>query len=441
MPGKDQDEIKNEAATEKGEEEKVGKPEEEKADKPEVKENIPSCVKDPKNVDIVDLLDKTVKEALAAKASDIHFEPRDNDMVIRFRIDGMLSDHCLLQKEIESALVFKIKVSAQLRTDEHFAPQDGRIKFMVDDTKINTRVSVLPTTKGEKVVFRLLTDFGEDFTLKDLGFNEKQLEIVQKNYRKPYGLIVAAGPTGSGKTTTLYTILKILNSREININTVEDPVEYDVRGVNHVQVNPKADLTFATGLRSLLRQDPDVLMIGEIRDPETASIAINSAMTGHLVLSTIHTNDAVTTVPRFVDMGVAPYLVSSTVNLVIAQRLGRRLCKECKKAVKVDDKMLEDISRFRSDIAKLLKKGETVYTEVGCEKCGGNGYKGRVGLYEVLELNEELRETIANKTDTEALFKAARKQGFIVIVEDGIDKIRSGLLSVTELIRVTALKE
>jgi type II secretory ATPase GspE/PulE/Tfp pilus assembly ATPase PilB-like protein len=257
---------------------------------------------------------------------------------------------------------------------------------------------------------------------------------------KPYGCILVSGPTGSGKTTTLYSILKIINSREKNITTVEDPVEYEIEGVNQVQINTKAELTFARGLRSILRQDPDIIMIGEIRDAETAEIAINSAMTGHLVLSTIHTNDAITTVPRLIEMGVDPYLVANTINTVIAQRLARKLCDKCKKKKVLAQTDLDELGVYRPDIVTILKAGDTVYEEVGCESCT-NGFKGRVGLYEVLEINESLRNLILERKSSDEIFKIARENKFVLILEDGVDKIRKGLISLNELVRVTALRE
>lgn len=392
-------------------------------------------------VDVGGLLEEIVKKALEEKSSDVHIEPREQNVVIRFRVDGLLREVMTIDKKLEQALVFKIKVASRLRTDEHFAPQDGKIRFVFDDMKVDTRVSILPTTKGEKIVFRLLTQQGKAFGLEDLGIVGRDLEIVQKSFTKPYGMIVAAGPTGSGKTTTLYSILKILNDPDINITTIEDPVEYDIDGINHVQVNAKANMTFATGLRSLLRQDPDILMIGEIRDGETARIAINSAMTGHLVLSTIHTNDAVTTVPRLIDMGIEPYLVSSTINVVIAQRLARKLCESCKTATTISPEEHAEIQTVRPDIAALLKPGDPMHKAGSCATCGGVGYKGRIGLYEVLEVNKAVRDQINAGASADEIFKAARESGLTLIVEDGIKKVKLGIISIDELQRVTAIKE
>ncbi len=390
--------------------------------------------------DITKILDQMVMDALNLGASDIHIEPRENDILIRYRIDGILRDAKIIDKKYEKTLIFKIKVNARLRTDEHFVPQDGRIRFKFDD-KLDTRISILPVTKGEKVVIRLLSQKGKSFALTDLGFRPEEIAIIERSYKKPYGSIVSSGPTGSGKTTTLYSILQLVNSRDINISTVEDPVEYEIEGVNQVQVNQKAGLTFGTGLRSLLRQDPDVIMIGEIRDEETAEIATNAAMTGHLVLSTIHTNDSVTTIPRLIDMGVDAYLVASTLNVVLAQRLSRRLCEKCKQETSLSMEEYTTIKKLRPDIALLIKQGEKLYKAAGCNVCGNSGYKGRIGLYEILEVTEKIRQIIIDSANTDTIFKAAREQGLKLIVEDGVEKIKLGTISMDELIRVTALKQ
>ena len=393
--------------------------------------------------DIGELLNNIVLTALHRKASDIHIEPTEKDMLVRYRIDGILNDILLIDKSFQDELIFKIKISARLRTDEHYSPQDGRITFkFVEEGKLDTRISILPTSRGEKVVIRLLTRESKELTLEQLGIVGKSLETVEKNYKKPWGMILAVGPTGSGKTTTLYSILNIINSREKNITTIEDPVEYDMEGINHIQVNANANMTFANGLRSILRQDPDIVMVGEIRDTETARIAINAAMTGHLVLSSLHTNDAVTTIPRLVDMGVEAYLVASTVNLIIAQRLARVLCKECKEQYTVSKGEIEELQAARPDIARSVKVGDKIHRHVGCEACGNSGYRGRVGLYEILALNKEMRNIINNKDfSVDEIYNEAEKTHLVTILEDGIDKLRIGQVDISELIRVTALNE
>lgn len=403
-------------------------------------ELIDEELQDEEYASIGNLLDNVVKLALDKKASDIHLEPKKDHLLIRYRLDGILQDIEKLPKKYEKALVFKIKVNAKLRTDEHFSPQDGRIKFAFT-SNLDTRISIIPTTNGEKVVIRILAQEGRSFKLEDLGYSPRDLEIIRKNYLKPYGTIIAAGPTGSGKTTSLYSILQIINSREKNITTIEDPVEYEIDGVNHIQVNPKAGLTFEKGLRAILRQDPNVLMIGEIRDAETAEIAINAAMTGHLVLSTIHTNDALTTIPRLVDMGVEPFLVASALNVVLAQRLGRRLCENCKQKTKITKEEYEMLEKYRPDIVTLIKSEEVIYKEQGCDQCGKTGFKGRIGLYEVFEITENIRKIIVESRDMDQIFKLAREQGLQLIVEDGVTKLKQGILSLSELLRVTALKQ
>ncbi len=406
----------------------------------EVKEEV-DILGDDEEVDVSSLLDELIYDAVVSKASDVHIEPTENNILIRYRVDGLLREVLKLDKDLESSFVFKIKVASRLRTDEHFAPQDGRISFKFEDTEVDTRVSILPTTKGEKIVIRLLTAKGKDFKLQDLGIQGRDLELVTKSYNKPYGMILAVGPTGSGKTTTLYTILKLLKSDDVNITTIENPVEYDIDGINHVQINTKADLTFANGLRSILRQDPDIIMVGEIRDNETARIAINAAMTGHLVLSTLHTNDAVTTIPRLIDMGIENFLVASTVNVIIAQRLARRLCDKCKKKKTLAAKDIEEIKKLRPDIASYLKPKASVHEAVGCAECTNTGYKGRVGIYEVLPVNKEVRKIIGYEGTADDIFKLAKKQGMTTMLEDGMAKIAEGVISVEELTRVTAIKE
>ncbi len=390
---------------------------------------------------VSDLLESIALNAYESKASDIHIEPADDRIFIRYRIDGILRDVLTLEKEIEQPLLFKIKINAKLPTDEHFAPQDGRITFQFDKLKVDTRISILPTTKGEKVVIRLLSSEGKEISLEDLGIIGDKLDEVKRAYNKPYGMILTVGPTGSGKTTTLYAILKLLNSREVNITTVEDPVEYSIKGVNHVQINPRADLTFANGLRAILRQDPNIIMIGEIRDDETAKIAINSAMTGHMVLSSLHTNDAITTIPRLVDMGVEEFLIASTLNIIIAQRLSRRLCEKCKVKYALTEAEHTELKKMRPDIAELVKPGETLYKEKGCSECSASGFKGRIGLYEILEVKKEIRKLISEKGNIDDIFDVARQQGLVLIVEDGVAKMKQGIISLSELMRVTAIKE
>jgi type IV pilus assembly protein PilB len=397
--------------------------------------------KDGSELNIVELINYIVKQAIKAKTSDIHIEPHEEVVVVRFRIDGILKDVLQVGKDIQESLLFRIKVAAKMRTDEHFAPQDGRIRFIIENKKIDTRISILPTSSGEKVVMRLLIKEGKSFTFSALGMSDADQLVVEKSYKRPYGMILAVGPTGSGKTTSLYAILQKLNSRDVNITTVEDPVEYSIDGVNHIQVNNKANLTFASGLRSILRQDPDIVMIGEIRDAETANIATNAALTGHLVLSSLHTNDSISTIPRLIDMDVEPFLVASTLNIVIAQRLARKLCDKCKVQYSIDQEELNRINKIRQDIGMHFKVGDAVYKEKGCETCGDSGFQGRFGLFEILEITEKIRRMISERENIDDVFKVARENGMKLIVEDGVNAIKTGITSLEEIMRVTALKQ
>lgn len=440
-----------------------------------------------KKLNVSDLLDIIVREAYERKASDIHLEARKgNNLLVRYRIDGMLRDIVTIGNNLEESILFIIKVRAKLRTDIHFTPQDGKILFSFkkgdlgegivevkneeqkeskkskenedaqvnvasallheekedDGVNIDARISILPVTYGEKVVIRLLSQNNRAFGLADLGFEPDDLAKVEASYKEPYGLILATGPTGSGKTTTLYSILKILNTREVNITTIEDPVEYNIVGVNHIQINPKSDLTFANGLRSILRQDPNIIMVGEIRDTETARITVNSALTGHLVLSTIHANDAISAIPRLIDMGIEPFLVASTVNIIVSQRLARRLCDHCKSEYIIGkDEEHKELLKLRPDISKYLSSTDKLYKANGCSKCDNTGYSGRIGIYEILRTNKEIRDVIISQPTTDSIYAAAKKQGFKLMIEDGILKLKKGVVSIEELMRVVAIKE
>jgi len=373
------------------------------------------------------------------KASDIHIEPTDNYSLVRFRIDGILHDIVDLPISIHSRIITHIKVLSKLRTDEHAAPQDGKISWINESNeRLDLRVSIIPINRGEKAVLRLLSAQARQLSLVTLGFSPSDLNKVKNAYTKPYGMILSTGPTGSGKTTTLYAILGPLNKRNVNITTIEDPVEYDVPGVNQIQVNPKTNLTFASGLRSIVRQDPDIILVGEIRDKETASIAVNSAMTGHLVLSTLHTNDAATAIPRLLDLKVEPFLVSSTVNVVIAQRLVRKNCLKCRSSREIITSDLEKY--FKKDtIVKNFKGKKTIriYENKGCPVCHNTGYTGRIGIYEVLVVTDEIRSAINSHQDAATIAKLAIKAGMTTMLEDGLNKVIQGITSIEEIIRVT----
>jgi type IV pilus assembly protein PilB len=392
------------------------------------------------DVSVVRLVDDLFSYAYTNHASDIHIEPTAESVKIRFRIDGVLHDVLTLPKSILELIVTRLKILSKLRTDETRSAQDGKIVTKVEGDKVDIRVSIVPITQGEKVVMRLLAAKGQQLNLTDLGMKGSQLEIVMQAIHRPFGMLLVTGPTGSGKTTTLYALIKIINKRDVNICTIEDPVEYDLAGINQIQVNAKTNLTFAAGLKSLLRQDPDIMMVGEIRDEETASIAINSAMTGHLVLSTLHTNDAATALPRLLDMNIEPFLVASTLNVVVAQRLIRRICLKCIVSYTLSDKEIEDIKKM-IDIDKFLDidklKDVRLYKGKGCDKCNHTGYAGRMGVYEVLEIDDSMRDLITTRADSDKIKEQAQANGMTTMLEDGFDKVVSGQTTLEEILRVT----
>jgi type IV pilus assembly protein PilB len=377
---------------------------------------------------IIKIVDTLIKYAYENKSSDIHLDPLDEKAIIRFRVDGILHDIVSIPLQIHTQVVTRIKVLSRLRTDEHQAAQDGKLRYKLDSGELDIRVSIVPITEGEKVVMRLLSDQNRQFSLHDLGFSDSDLDKVKNAFTKPYGMILATGPTGSGKTTTLYSILKLLNERKINIMTIEDPVEYDMQGVNQIQVNKETNLTFAEGLRSIVRQDPDVILVGEIRDPETASIAINSAMTGHLVLSTLHTNDSATTFPRLLDMKVEPFLISSTVTIVVAQRLVRQICTKCRtgKDIPVGAETKDLPSELLNKYFKS-KKSIRVYYGKGCSVCHKTGYRGRIGIFETLLMSPEIKKAVVERKTSDEIHAIALKEGMTSMLEDGMSKISQGL--------------
>lgn len=389
---------------------------------------------------VVEMLDTMIQYAYMQKASDLHIEPTSDTVVVRFRIDGVLHDMVKLPKAILDSLITRIKILAKLRTDEHRSAQDGKLTQKLEDEDLDIRVSVLPVAEGEKAVLRLLSSRSRQYALEDLGFGESDIARVRKYLKRPQGMILVTGPTGSGKTTTLYAFLKILNRREVNISTIEDPVEYAISGINQIQVNAATNLTFATGLRSIVRQDPDIVMIGEIRDEETAGIAVNSAMTGHLVLSTLHTNDAATTLPRLLDMAVEPYLVASTVNIAVGQRLVRTICSQCVMSEIITGKELAALAK-QIDLKRYLKKSVTqlrFYRGRGCASCHHTGYQGRVGAFEVLEMSTAIRKLIMNQADAEQIRQQAIAEGMTTMFEDGLHKALLGVTTLDEVLRVVA---
>lgn len=384
---------------------------------------------------IIKIVDSMIEQAFNARASDIHMDPEEKQLRLRFRIDGVLHDVYEFPKELQQEIITRIKVLSALRTDEHQAAQDGRMRIAIPDAGfVDVRISITPTYYGENCVMRLLASQSNDFSLATIGFSKLNLERIHRAMRKPYGLLLATGPTGSGKTTTLYMILKEINKPDISVVTIEDPIEYSLPGVDQIQVNAKTGLTFANGLRSILRQDPNIVMVGEIRDGETASIAINAAMTGHLVLSTLHTNDAPTTLPRLLDLGVEPFLIASTLNIAIGQRLVRTICSDCK--VKKTFNEAELAALKEAFPVSIIKDHKVFYKGEGCKRCNNSGYKGRVGIHEVLEVDETMRELIMKKANGDDIRKVAIAQGMVTMTEDGFQKAVEGLTTIEEILRV-----
>jgi type IV pilus assembly protein PilB len=398
---------------------------------------------------IVRIVDTLLRHAITQDASDIHIEPMEMEVLVRYRIDGLLHDAMTLPKAAAAGITARLKVLANLKLDEKRLPQDGRFKMETDVDKVSFRVSLLPTYYGEKVVMRLLRETGEGFTLEGLGFHGEGLERIHKATKATTGLILVSGPTGSGKTTTLYTILDILNQPDVNISTVEDPIEYQMKRVNQTQVNPVIGFTFSSGLRSLVRQDPDIIMVGEIRDGETASLAINAALTGHLVLSTIHTNSAAGAIPRLLDMGVEPFLLVSTLRIIVGQRLVRRLT-DSKAQYTLDKAEREKVvpeEHFDAALAalleeKLVKAGTKIETVPFYRPKGGadaeDGYKSRIGIHETLQVSSTIRELIMKGATAEQIEQQARKEGMLTMLEDGIYKASRGVTSLEEVLRAVS---
>jgi type IV pilus assembly protein PilB len=403
-----------------------------------LKQKIKEELEKGRNLSIIELINNIVEYAYISRASDIHIDPAAKDVRVRMRVDGALLEAFLLPKTIESEILSRIKILCGLRTDEHQAAQDGRFRlFFGNDKKefLDVRVSIVPTYYGENAVLRLLSDTAQGFSLEDLNFSPVNQKKILKAIKKPYGMILTTGPTGSGKTTTLYSLIKLLSKPDISIVTIEDPIEYAVEGIEQIQVNSRTNLSFAQGLRAILRQDPNIIMVGEIRDSETAGIAINVSLTGHLLLSTLHTNDPATTLPRLLDMGIESYLVASTVNIVIGQRLVRKICVKCK-AEKVFS--ASEIKSLSENIpSALLKKHKTFYQGKGCEECSNSGYSGRVALHEVLEVDDGIRELILKKKPAGEIREMALKNGMVAMGMDGFLKAVAGLTTLEELLRIS----
>lgn len=394
--------------------------------------------------DIVTLVNQILEYATYSRASDIHLEPLDDVVLIRFRIDGVLHEVTSYPKAMHDNVVFRVKIMARLQTDEQLAAQDGRFDYALREENIDIRVSILPVTGGENIVLRLLAGRTESYTLKDLGLTEKDRNKVVSAVSKPNGMLLVVGPTGSGKTTLLYALLALRNQPKVNIMTIEDPVEYDIERVQQTQVNQKKNLTFATGLRSLVRQDPDIIMVGEIRDNETADIAVNAAMTGHLLFSTMHTNDAATTFPRLTEMSVEPFLVASSVNVVVALRLVRKICESCRVSKKLDRKTRSIINK--NEVIKHAFEHVTgtekinniqLYIGKGCKACGDTGYYGRMCIFEVLEVTDQIRNLILQKRSAEEIKRTAITLGMTPMLEDGLRKVIEGVTTFDEVLRIS----
>ena len=410
---------------------------EEKEDLKKIAEELP----------VIRIVDTLLKHAILQRSSDIHIEPMEKEVLVRYRIDGILHDAMILPKQTAPGIVARIKVLSNLKLDEHRLPQDGRFKVETGDYKYSIRVSILPVFDGEKIVMRLLSETSKAYTLEGIGLRGEPLEKIQDNLRKPVGMILITGPTGCGKTTTLYAIMEILNKPGVNISTVEDPVEYRMPKINQTQVNPKIGLTFASGLRSLVRQDPDILMVGEIRDNETVGLAVNAALTGHLVLSTLHTNSAAGSIPRLIDMKAEPFLIASTLNIILAQRLVRRLCKE-KEKYTLNESELKNIEKY-CDLEKILKilkeekliKPKTTFKDIEfyrpkpTKECL-EGYSGRIGIFEILPITDTIKDLIVKEATTDQIQSQAIKEGMRTMTEDGFLKAAQGITSIEEVLRV-----
>lgn len=424
------------------------KAKEEESEKTQLKKVVESNLKFDdavKNAPIAKIISVIIQHAAEVNASDIHIEPLPKETRVRYRIDGILHNFLVLPKDISASLVSRVKVLANLKLDETRIPQDGRIRLNVNGKDIDFRISILPLMGEEKVVMRILDPTKGLIKLENLGFVGRTFDVIMANTKKTGGMILVTGPTGSGKSTTLYAVLNMVNREAVNIVTLEDPVEYFIKGINQSQVRPEIDYTFATGLRSILRQDPDVIMVGEVRDKETADLSVQSALTGHLVLSTLHTKDAIGAVPRLLDMGIEPFLLTSVLDIVVAQRLARRICPDCKQEQKISGKFMDDmIARIKLIPENLVKKiypefdakNIKLYKGVGCVRCGNTGYVSRVCIAEVLEVNDLVKDAILNRHGMMKAEEIVASQEFMTIEQDGLVKAMQGITTLEEVFRV-----
>lgn len=382
-----------------------------------------------------EIVDEIIKDALNFKASDIHFEPSSKVVSVRFRVDGSLREAGQLPKEYYENILNRIKVGSGMRIDEHLTAQDGAMQRKAEGWAVDLRVSLIPTVEGEKVVMRVLGSYVAGFTFADVGLSEAHREIIERSIAKPFGMILTTGPTGSGKTTTLYSLLKMLNKPDVNITTIEDPVEYKMAGINQIQVREASNMTFAKGLRAIVRQDPDIILVGEIRDRETAEISVNAALTGHLLLSTFHANDAATAMPRLADMGIEPFLLASTLEIIIAQRLVRKICNHCRYSLSISDAAAK-LHVPGLNLGLYFRKGDSVYAGKGCNVCSGSGFQGRSALFEIIEVTPEMQELMLHSPSTRQIEALARKQGTQPMFNDGIEKVKRGVTTLSEVVRV-----
>jgi len=404
-----------------------------------LRKKIGSVEEAAKDVPIVAITDNLLSYAVSLRASDIHIEILENSILIRYRIDGILHEIIRVPKEVHPAIVARIKLLGGLKIDEHLKPQDGRFRYKIGPDLIDIRVAIIPVFYGEKVEMRLLPSTQRPLSLEELGILGDTRKIIEENIKKTYGMVLICGPTGSGKTTTLYSILNILNRPEVNIVTIEDPIEYDIKYINQTQINPLAGITFANGLRAILRQDPNIIMVGEIRDEETAEISVHSALTGHLLLSSLHTNDAATAIPRLTDMKIAPFLVAAVLNVSLAQRLVRKICLDCIESYPAGSALIEFLEKQLKEINpdSKLKPPKFLYRGRGCSACGQTGYRGRIGIFEILNIDEELRKLIINPDfSLDNLNNLAKKRGMITMFEDGLRKAATGITTIEEVLRV-----
>jgi type IV pilus assembly protein PilB len=384
---------------------------------------------------VMEIVSHVLSFAIRARASDVHIEPLERTTRVRYRIDGILQEKLTIPRQLHDALVSRIKILSSMKIDEKRTPQDGRFNFRSEDGEVDLRVSVLPTSWGEKVVMRLLKKTGGIPELPELGLRGRALKNLQDAILRPHGIILICGPTGSGKTTTLYSIIQKINTTQVNIITLEDPIEYKITGVNQVQVNPEVGLTFASGLRSFLRQDPNIILVGEIRDQETADLAIQASLTGHLVFSTLHTNDASGALPRLLDMKAEPYLLASSITAIVAQRVVRKIHEACKTSYTPEPKVIEDIKQVLGPLWQE-KKGLKLYKGKGCPECNNTGYYGRVGIFEVLPVTEKISRQILERASSSTIEKEAREEGMVALKQDGYLKVVEGITTLEEVLRV-----